>query len=203
MSFLNLFGNWKQQWPRSSRLFELVHLLASIINYGFLLDNWELNYGCEAAAFLKNWATGINKWVTIEQLESGRFAFRQLQKMGFVTTSFYQKIFLFSFSLHHNTKSANSTQNHSLRLYKAVSTSVASLLYLKRHYRYSSQSVYFQNQNYFPISDGCSRRMFTTTDVLGRQRRQNRIQGTSFVCTQNPYFQGQHPPLANSIIKKL
>ena len=45
------------------------------------------NYGCEAAAFL-NWATGINKWVTIEQLESGRFAFRQLQKMGFVTTSF-------------------------------------------------------------------------------------------------------------------
>ena len=24
----------------------------------------------------------------------------------------------------------------------------------------TSQSIYFQNQNYFPISDGCSRRMF-------------------------------------------
>ena len=74
------------------------------------------NYGREAAAFL-NWATGINKcvsrnnngqaavfligstgtnkwWLTIIQVGSGRFAFGQLQKLGSVTTSFDQKLFL-------------------------------------------------------------------------------------------------------------
>ena len=92
------------------------------------------NYGRAAATFL-NWATGINKWVTIldnwKQLQprSGRLFYS-------LPLLFDQKSFKFLFFLHHNAKPANSTQNH----YgcKAVSTSVASLFHLKRHKRFSS-----------------------------------------------------------------